>query len=513
MHNPASVVMSEQFTLEDLTFIPIGHHQPMHLRPYVMSVSQGAANSIAESLNSDRTGVVRPDMVSSIADEIISPSAIPFDSRINQEWVSSKRYAFILKVKTVNALKGVHITYIQGYTDYDGINIYGTADPRMNLIINSVIETTLDEYKTPMGVYRKERLLRRYNVMTTTFDEYSYTQRPTDVMDSATMVDLQNMLNGSSDWEMMYQDDGMGDHIPGMYPTSFDTYNANNTLNAYNANSISSNIENDVSSVFLTKTLTAGILGAKNREVSIGDSPIDTGSGMMGMLREPSISENQFIRYYTARFQGRGSGVTTLSYGNLVQLDRTIEDRFICIKLNKNVVDPVLGSTPEVGDHWQGQDIVTVKAYSIIEAAASIAMQNGFNKLYFSVSNKTNPRGETDFVITNWKSFIQLGDKDMMYLVEYFKREFENNVFIPETKGGVIPLHLDVYVDILGTSKIYIEYSSMPANWYTAPTIANSSYTPVLTLNKDNVDMLGYSFNALIGEVANLDFHQKRNVF
>ena len=141
-----------------------------------------------------------------------------------------------------------------------------------------------------------------------------------------------------------------------------------------------------------------------------------------------------------------------------------------------------------------------------------MAMKYGFNKLFFTVSNMANPSSIADVFITNFKSFINLDEQDFSYLLEIFKSKFITDVFLGETMGGVVPLHAEVYVDLLGTSKIYLNYGGFNANWYTIPTTANSLFSPVLTVNNQTLDMVTAQFSNMIdalgsGEVASRNFY------
>ena len=43
-------------------------------------------------------------------------------------------------------------------------------------------------------------------------------------------------------------------------------------------------------------------------------------------------------------------------------------------------------------------------------------------------------------------------------------------------------------MDILGTSKIYLQYAGFPGNWYTIPTFANSLFSPVLSVDEGGIN-------------------------
>ena len=61
---------------------------------------------------------------------------------------------------------------------------------------------------------------------------------------------------------------------------------------------------------------------------------------------------------------------------------------------------------------------------------------------------------------------------------------------------------MEVYVDILGTSKIFLSYAGYPANWYTIPTIANSLFSPVVTVDKSTLDYTTEQLNNVISAIS-----------
>ena len=64
-------------------------------------------------------------------------------------------------------------------------------------------------------------------------------------------------------------------------------------------------------------------------------------------------------------------------------------------------------------------------------------------------------------------------------------------------------MHLEGYIDLLGTSKIYISYAGYPPNWYTTPTSANSLFSPVTTIDKAAFDYTSFQLNNVIDSLSN----------
>ena len=129
-------------------------------------------------------------------------------------------------------------------------------------------------------------------------------------------------------------------------------------------------------------------------------------------------------------------------------------------------------------------------------------MKYGFQKLFFIATNMMDPTATPVVTITHFDSMISLDDMDMAHLLEIFKSKFITDVFIGESSAGRIPLTIQMYVDLLGTSKIYLEYAGFHGNWYTIPTPANSLFSPVTTTSSQVLDLVTSQFGKMINEIA-----------
>ena len=465
----------DNFTIEDLTYIPMGNYVPMFNRPYTVNASKSAIDQISERMYDTKAGKVTPNIVNGIAGEIIQPSGVGYMSMCNNDWVSIKKFIFLLKVRSLDPT-GVEInSYIQGYTEFDGITASGHIDPNMVHYINNVIETTTMTINTPLGVIRKEKLYRIYNVFFNGGFNELFTQRPSDVLENINLLNMSQFIND---------------------PT-LQTQNMGSYMNSVDTKALSSSVDNNITTEYLSKILTTGIHDVKNKDIFINSYEISNGMAPESRLPEPSIHDNRFLKYIS-RVAGFKIVREFFTFQSLMNVDPTIYNRFKVLNITKSYVDPTMMQTPEVGDYWHGQDPVTIKAYSLIENSVSLATKYGFNKIHFSASNMTNPMGIAEVFITNFNSFINLEEQEFNYLLEIFKEKFVTEIFLNETNSGVIPMHLEGYIDLLGTSKINLTYAGYPSNWYTIPTFANSLFAPVISIDKQAVDFMSFQLGSVI---------------
>lgn len=477
------VVNSDVFVIEELYYIPMGEHVPVYNRPYVVNSDEGAINVIHDRMMENNSGKVTSAIIGNVMGQLIQPSAVAQAGVINNDWVTQPRFVFLMKVRAIDALGSEIISYFQGYTQYDGINrSTGTPDTNMVHYINSVIETYYMVLNTPLGTVRKEKLYKVYNVFAAFTSEF-YTQRPVDVIENIELAAATNFL-----------DAGAGD---------LSSFNLGNMINSFNSKIITSTIDNSIGTDYLCRVINGGVQKQKSKNILLGsfESNINEDSVSSFITTEPSLNDNRFMKYIS-RQGGFMIVQDSFTMSQLMTIDPSIYDRFKLLLPTKTYVDPLLAQTPTVGDYWHGQDPVTLKAYSLIESSIALAMKYGFNKLFFSVSNMSTPTAQAEIFITNFTSFLSLDDSDFSFLLERVKGAFVSDVFLGETQGGVIPLHADIYIDLLGTSKIYLSYGGYQGNWYTLPTTANSMFSPVLTANPGTLDAVTEQFGNMIQSIA-----------
>lgn len=477
MYNTQS---GDTFLMEELWYIPMGDHVPVYNRPYIVNSDADAVSTITDRMFENSTTTLSPTILGDMSSRLIQPNAHGEVTIIDNNWVSTRRYVFVLKVRTIDSMGNEGYSYVQGYTDHDGITNQGNANGEMVHFINTVIETSVLTFNTPMGISRTEKLRKIYNVMASHNQEY-FTQRPRDVIEN---IDLMNMAQVMSEGDMMV-----------------DAVHVGNMVNPFNQTVISSAVSNNVGSEYLCKILNGGVAKSKSKNVFTDSYEVMTDSSMGDQILEPSINDNRFIKYLSS---SAGFTVTrdSFTFNQLMMIDPTIHDRFTLINISKNYVNPLTQMTPTVGEYWHGQDPVTLRAYSLIESSVSLATRHGFSKLFFTATNMADPTGRIDIFINDFDSYIKLGDRDLAQLLDIFKNRFVMDSFISETNGGVVPMYMEMYVDLLGTSKIKLSYSHFPETWYTIPTTANSLFSPILTVDRNNLDAVTQQFSGLVDAIA-----------
>lgn len=474
-----------KYIIEKLMYFPVKSYVPVPIRPYSFGVTSEAVDHITSKMAKTQSSTFRPETLAGDVCSIVQPATVSIDSNIDHTWVTTRRFIFMMKVKTLDGYTGTTInTYIQGYTEYDGISQNGAIDPQLRHIINNVIETSTATFNTPLGVKTEEKLCSIYNVISGSnfYNNDVYLQRPTDI---CATIELTNLTEVMGDESVMVQ-------------------SAANTLSAFNRNVASISNANGVTAEYLSRVLTGTLQTVKAGELNIGGSD----DGYMQSYMSPGVKqteagiENADFIHFLSRMNGNRVVKNDFLFSNLLGVDPTIQDRFILYRTTQDYTNPVSQQTPEVGDYWHGQDMETVKAYSLIENSVAMAVKYGFTRITFSVSNTTPPMFQPYMVIMDYSSYMTLSEQYFVSLLDMFRDDYLQNIYMNECDLGRISLNLECHIDLLGTSKIYLEYAGQYGRWFTIPTFANSEFSPVLTYDADMLNYAAEQVSSLATSVA-----------
>lgn len=467
------------FRLEKLEYFPVARHNPMLVRPYMFNVQQEAVETLMNRMDEKKSGRVTPGLLQGVTSGIVTPSPVGYDTAIDNSWVGTRRFLFMMKVSHIDPYQGHEVnTYLIGYTEYDGITPNGHIDPNMPHFINNIIETSVYYYNTPLGTQRVEKLLHTYDAIYSVNNLDMYTQRPVDLYQAVSAQETA-MFTG----------------------LDLNVANAGSMINPFNNNVVSSTAENNITTEYLSKILTSGMHAVKAREIHVNSYNMGSDDPSEKFFTEPSVNETAFVKYLS-RLCGYKGVRPIFGMSHLMQIDPTVYDRFTLYNVSDEIRDPLLAATPEVGDFWHGRDIVTTKAYSLIENCVSLANKYGFTKMSFSATNMDNPLQVCNVGIMSFKSFLSISEHDMNVLLEIFKEKFHIEIFLSETASGKVPLFMECHINIHGTSKIYLEYSGYQGNWFTIPTFAGSAFAPVLTFDQTAVDTSANHLNNVLNTLV-----------
>lgn len=477
---PVNIIPNLSFLIEEIYYFPTRQQVPMYLRPYVFNTDDVTLNMVNERMEQNHSGTVTPAILSGLAGGLIQPSSVGVQTGIDNAWVSQDRYIFMLRARHVNHFGMEVINYVFGYTDHAGITPTGAVDPNMQHYINNVIETVVDTITYPTGAVRSEKLHSIYNTIASNSPNQAdlFTQRPVDIYNTYSM----NQLAQFSDVDANF-------------------FNASSVITPFSNNVVTSTTENSITTEYLGKILTSGIQSFKTREVHVNAYQMGSSDPAEKFFTEPSVNECAFVRTLS-RAAGFRNVVGNFTFSAMMSMDPTVYDRFELFNTTSDFSNPLLTRTPEVGEDWVGQDMITTRAYSLMSNSVAMATKYGFTRLYFIATNKMDVTGTYSCSITNWKSFLSVSQQDQNYLIDLFKDRFNMEIFLNETNMGRVPVYMECYVDLLGTTKIYLEYGGYQGVWFTAPTFANSLYRPEITTDQGMVEVAATHIGQAIEAIA-----------
>ncbi len=481
---PTNVQPVKNLSIDNLIYVPIGEYKQMFTRPYVAAAQQQSLDTLIDRMSAANNPRVNAGMLNGLTKRLVYPSSVGVPCAVDQNWVSESKYLWLLSATIEDNFNMIHRYYLQGYTNYNGITMNGTGDHRMEHTVNTVIETQVVSNQSPYGLVQKERLSRVYNVMHgSNVQTDLYMQRPSDVYGNMHAISLSIPYGQSG---------AVG---------SVNNYHTGTTVSAADSVNKTSGISNNIPTDYLANVINAGLATHNQFDFNYDQlNDVSLASAAKSNLSDPDIKNNQFLKILAMRNQTRRYGVFSL--GELCAIDPSIEARFMLYNITKDFVDPLLQNTPNVGEYWDGQNTMTVAAYSIIEASVSLAARFGFSKMFFTASNQLDATFTPYVVAMKWNSVINLDEMETNSLVELFKTAFLQNVFMDESRGNALPLTIHMYVDLFSTSKVAIVDDYGRDVWYTIPTFANSNFSPVVTRDKGILDNLSQQVQSMTDHLA-----------
>ncbi len=148
----------DKFQIESLIYIPTGRCVPVYNRPYVVNTTQQAIDKIAEKMDETKQSKVTTNILNNVSGDILQHNPVGYISAVNDNWTTTAKFIFLLKVRTVQATGASIISYIYGYTNYDGITQQGHIDRDLVHYVNNIIETADVSFNTMQGYVHKEKL-------------------------------------------------------------------------------------------------------------------------------------------------------------------------------------------------------------------------------------------------------------------------------------------------------------------------------------------------------------------
>ncbi|TXI13800.1 MAG: hypothetical protein E6Q68_00880 [Polynucleobacter sp.] len=473
--------MYHKVEVESLKMIESPLYVPQMRRTFKSNITGEVITSVVNRVENQQRGnkfeQITPGVFSGMSNQIISLEAQPEGSiDIVNGW-NNKRYLFILSLNCYYRSGAMVREILQGYTDMADTSYTGKPNPDTLFFINSITTLVNQAYRTPMALIDNWVIRSSYNLIT---NQYTYQNAPYHEH-KITPEDVYHAM----DWEQYRAGSSMLNDPITIYDTT--TMNGMKTSFINKGNLLPSNYVADVVNAYIS---------ASNDNNSINT---DVSSRARTLLSNKTPSENWFINRIS---RNSAYGVNRFYLDDLSAMCPDYLNRMIVSPRAHN--SAVAGFIdPSQSEYFTGADIVTQAATNIVASTMSLMGEMMLAGVTFSATNMSFGLGhnvaEPIFHIQEASSFI--GGIDISPQVERFKRKFISDVLNDISYGGSIGYEIAVDASVLDNATVRIRFDGSDEMQYSQPVFADALLSPMVTGQRQKLDVIASDFNSLLSEV------------
>lgn len=481
-----------QAMIESFIITDAGSYNEQVIRPHTTSSSSDILNQFVQNVQGaiGRQSKITPTLLSSNLGNIILPSTVAERSiSIPNGW-QTNRLRFFLKVRMNSPMSNARIGYFQGYTEFSDLSMTGLFDPNMVFYINSFAIVEESTIATPNGNYVMPRLIESTNILPPTVNMPGpYTSpnpysdpnshllyiRPNDVFSSIQVSHINDAAGGQT---YDFRTD------PNTYIRS---YKSNNNPGAYMSNIVNNYVENTI----INRSHPANY--EFDGVATILDQCINTNE-------EAPLTDNPFLRELAKAHGASFRAVTHFNLKMLSELDKDLQHKIKYVKPTQTM----LANIPQAGnsEYWTSQTREVIAATLIMNSLSSILFENMLSNISLVSTNMTVDRT----VNTSLISALSLTGLDASQFIQAITLRLEREVMNVITFNNQDSFKLSLEMDLFGFTNITLSLSGGPSVPFTAPTFADSLYSPVSTFNplvKNNlVKDLDFALDAVSSNIS-----------
>lgn len=465
----------KEVRVTQLLLAETGTYDPQFTRPYECHVSGDILNTLGEVVEQNKG--VTAAALAPFASEIVRPSAnIQGQVNVVNGW-NNRRMRFLMRVETEDRMAGMTtVELVVGYTDHVGVIYHSSAiDPKMHFYVNSVINIRTIRHNTPSGlimrsqVAESSQLLYDPNWSTIYAGNANYRLRPTDVVAAIQRTHLD------------YNEDFLDAR----------TVVTNAPEKSRRTNNVSSNYVANILTTYAQQ---------RQNDVELGGAPVDIYTNTRGALTENSVARDAFLNAMSSVL-GMGIPPTSFTYGHLMRLDPTVDQRAAIIQPGTT---QMVGGIPEThtagtAQHWGGSDRTTVIAATLAHSIPAVMMECAITGASFFVTNRTLDGS----IVLNYQMVHSFNEGENVELSERLRIRLCNEVFRDISVDNQRDFAIQVFCDLVGESRFEISICGEPAVPYVVPTFCDSLFAPVLTNNDQGAVKLASNFETMFDELFN----------
>lgn len=453
-----------------------GTYNDMALRPYESNIQDRDVDAFRELTGGGLT--VAPSLLSGVASNFIKPSASAQTSvAIDNGW-DVARFRFIMTVEIVDNIGGGPTRkIIQGYTNHLGATTNGSIDPNMILYFNNMITVRTSVIETPHGrsnnmiVAESDQILRGdYEMSLTQQPSITHSMRPQDIFTT-----------------MGRQALGVDDDI--LDPrTAFseDPLKRSRRTNC-SASHYLSDIINGYTSVYSGNEYSSDY-GVMMKQAK-------------GNVVENTISSDKFfffLKEKTSNFLSNGY----VTYQELASTLNGFDQNTLFVKskdvVKKSTATPMENHIVGQTEHWNGSNAETVWSSILSQSLPSIMMDLMLTKVCFMATNRTLD-GSYQVQMMDVGSFAE--GIDLSKYIDVFISRLKAEVLRGLSRNNGIDFNLNMYVDVVGETRISISIAGGPTTDYATPSFCDGLFSPVLSNSQHNLVAISHDLEALSNNI------------
>lgn len=492
---------NETFRIVSLSYFPFVPQEEVVLRPYVVNATSAGFDAITERIIMANGGKINESAVADVSNQILMPSTRGTATPMDQYFMNQPRLIFMLVAESRGVSGIVTKSYIHGYTDTDDITEVNVA-PDLNHVIHSVIETTVREITTPMGLERSEKFSKIYELVNSHGGASQvWTQRPKDILGT---MKTNNYVELLSDVDANHY----GTEDTGMFgSTQAQGFTGQNRLDAWINPYDTNKVDNNIVTSYLSGVINEGLQNYQSTVHNFDTSSFTDTNNLISVTAEHELSDNRFLHFLSLIQGDRHLVSNEFSFKSLCQIDPSVNDHnqpnhWNLFLPEYDPTDPMSQIT-DIGESWWGEDPVTPLAQHLLTSAIAMASKYGFHKLIFDMDNQ-NTFGTSEYAVVDFGSFVTLsptGGDPYQYLLDIILSRYMTEVFNPATMHGQTDLYVRIFVDMVGISRIYVEFAGFPGIWKTAATVTFNYGSPIVTSDADTLNYTSRAIRDLIDDV------------
>ena len=465
--------------VKSLTLREVPGQNDMWLRPLSFNYTEQEINNLNHVTNGGL--LIDKNTISGVANNILRPSPMATAIANIQHGWNEGRFLFIMEVDVRRNSNMLSTELVTGYTNYLGANIATRSiDPDMQFFVNNHVVISQTMCSTGMGnvwlpmVTANDQVITP-NVTNNNMDNQLSTQRPEDLFSTVLMDSVVTNI--------------METHGGTLAPNTSATYGGSAVKMSRRANLDSGN--------YLSRVLETQ-RSNRNESDYLGNHDLDLISMCARSTSEHSVQDNQVFTKLLRETMFMESGGFT--YGELLALDDygSLDDRTSVLYIDRrgnNIIQQNYDVTNTCG--WGGADNTTLLGFKIGSQMVEILTDCLVRACSFSVTNLT-PDGTVMCIVENVNMMFQ--SNAGIDARVYYDKLVERIRMLAISESATMPgatFTIQGYATVNSAIQLDISIDGEPSVPYSYPVFGDSLFTPIVTNDIKNVNMLSSDVRGL----------------